>query len=401
MSNRAGTIVHYGSEKLQAFELTKLDVLGKSESFLEQILEQHPGLLLLENRRTNIQRPFRVFRQLSLPTPSGRTVYPDIAMLTASGHIVVVEVKLGSNPELRNRSVIAQVIEYCAAISELDDEQVHFAFDPEQSCPDWHSFIAASFAGESNLGELAGVLRGRMRNGEINIVIACDSVPEGLNETIRGLTTVSPLSFELTVVEIAPYVNGQSQELMFIPSLALNTEIVARTTVRVAYETNSPRPKVRVEADSVAAILENLQDARSSRRWSVSEVEEAFRRDGSALEIQLFEFCRDESVRGQCVSFAEKKTPTCGFTLDFPVNGNFEPKMAFYVPLGYPGLSLMLSQIRQSLPQELTFEFQQNLATLFGPALQLSAPMPTIRHVDLEGKTAEFFELMRWLKSKL
>ena len=72
-------------------------------------LSGHLQLLGLDSRRSGIHGPYVPFLELPLPTPTGRLIYPDIIFLTGSGHIVIVEVKLSVNPELKERHVIAQM----------------------------------------------------------------------------------------------------------------------------------------------------------------------------------------------------------------------------------------------------------------------------------------------------
>ena len=98
------------------WEPTSLDQLGKLEDYLETALSRTPELLCLETKRTGIYGPFAVFNQLALDTPQGRTVYPDITLLAASGDVVIVEVKRFANPESKDRSVIAQVIDYVSSL---------------------------------------------------------------------------------------------------------------------------------------------------------------------------------------------------------------------------------------------------------------------------------------------
>ncbi len=98
------TIAVQGPEGAVAlWEPATLRQLGKDEAYLEAALSATPQLLCLESKRTGIYGPFAVFNQVELETPQGRTIYPDIALLAASGDVVIVEVKLFDNPELRDR----------------------------------------------------------------------------------------------------------------------------------------------------------------------------------------------------------------------------------------------------------------------------------------------------------
>jgi hypothetical protein len=108
--------------KTTLWQPTTLRQLGKQEDFLEAALSRTPELLGLESRRTGIYGPFAIFNQLQLGNPQGRTISPDIALLAASGDVVIVEVKLFGNPELGDRRVIAQAIDYVASLSALDEQ---------------------------------------------------------------------------------------------------------------------------------------------------------------------------------------------------------------------------------------------------------------------------------------
>lgn len=89
----------------------------KSEGELEDILQEHPQLL-----NETGERPWAlVSRQLNIPDCG----IADLVFVDESGVPVIVEVKLGRNPQSR-REVIAQVFDYASALSawtvdELDD----------------------------------------------------------------------------------------------------------------------------------------------------------------------------------------------------------------------------------------------------------------------------------------
>ena len=79
---------------------TTLAELEKSEEFFENVLGESPGLLNLDSRRSGIHGPYKILRQLPLNTPFGRTIYPDIVLVSNSGHIIVVEVKTQRESEM-------------------------------------------------------------------------------------------------------------------------------------------------------------------------------------------------------------------------------------------------------------------------------------------------------------
>ncbi|MEK6237834.1 MAG: hypothetical protein N2C14_24250 [Planctomycetales bacterium] len=174
--------------------------MGKYEEFLEDALANSPELLLLESRRTGVSGPFKIFRQVSMQTPSGRGILPDIVILAASGHVIVVEVKRYVNPELKDRAVIAQIIDYASSFAALTEQQCLQLFGTKEDAT-WTDAVDAMFPGDEAPDELAEVLFLRMQRGELNLVIACDKIPPGLPDVVAGITSQNALGFELDLLE--------------------------------------------------------------------------------------------------------------------------------------------------------------------------------------------------------
>jgi len=239
---------------------TTLDKLSKSEEFLETALSDSPDLLGLTSRRSGIYGPFKIFRQVSMQTPSERRIYPDIVIIAASGHVIVIEVKLYVNPELRDRAVIAQIIDYASSFGTLTDQDCVdlFGTDCKQTWPDC---VAQMFPGDASPEELANVLRDRMQQGELNLVIACDKVPAGLPDVVSGIASQSTLGFDLDLVEVIPYVKevNETAEILFVPTTRLETQIVSRTAVTVQYCEGDTQPTTQVQTTSLEDIEENLK----------------------------------------------------------------------------------------------------------------------------------------------
>src|SRR5687768_13211375 len=110
---------------------TTLRALGKSEDFLQEVLAQHPELLGLDTLANGIRPPFATFREVQLETPLGRLVPADVVLLSQSGHLVIVEAKLADNPELTDRQVIAQVLDYATALTGYDADTLATPFGAE------------------------------------------------------------------------------------------------------------------------------------------------------------------------------------------------------------------------------------------------------------------------------
>ncbi|MCK9463062.1 MAG: hypothetical protein M0R80_25850 [Proteobacteria bacterium] len=248
----------------QRWRPTTLSAEGKDEKFLERLIAERPELLGLESRSTGIYGPFVPFSQLAFVTPQGRNIRPDLVFLTASGHAVIVEVKRYDNPELRERHVIAQVVDYAASFAALKPEELLRLFQPSAgAAASWPTLAELLFPEEADPQELAQTLLHRFRNGEIHLVIACDREPTGLRELVEGVASQSALSFGFSVVEVRPYVSDDKKNgILFFQSTAVETEIVARTAVTVTIERGAPEPGVTVTVDSPKKVEQAVEKAR-------------------------------------------------------------------------------------------------------------------------------------------
>jgi len=300
-----------------------LDQIGKYEADLEAALSETPELLCLETKRTGIYTPFAVFNQLALPTPMGREIYPDITLLTASGDVVIVEVKLFANPEMRNRSVIAQIIDYVSSISALDEQGMARLFSGGKDA-DWAAFVREHFPDEEDAGELAAELLANAAAGDVHIVIACDKAPQGAYDLARSVSAQSHLGFSLDVLEVTPFVpaDGPTDRIMYVPNVRLSTEIVARTAVSVSVQPGTQQPVVNVETTSVEDIEENLASAAKGRArqtrgrpWTDQEIEDVFMASDDPTVRDLFLFAKAEGFQGRFQSGGPKVSPAFGFYL--------------------------------------------------------------------------------------
>jgi hypothetical protein len=251
--------------KHRRLQPTTLAQLGKSEEFLESVIADAPDLLGLESRETGVYGPFVPYRQIEFATPQGRAIRPDIVLLAASGHPIIVEVKLTGNAELNDRRVIAQVVDYASSFAALDEDRLWRLFlNDGRNAGSWPELIEKLFPDEDDPEELARTLMRRFKDGEINLVVATDRAPTGLREMVEAVTSQSALAFDFTVAEIRPHVDDRAKdEVVFLPNLRVETEIVARTAVTVIFEEGTPKPGVAVNVVSVQDVEKEVRKVRS------------------------------------------------------------------------------------------------------------------------------------------
>jgi hypothetical protein len=243
------------------------------EAFLEKMIADKPDLLGVgdANDTSDIEGPFCAFSQLKLKALNGRMIYPDLVMLWQSGHVVVVEVKLSDNPELRDRQVVAQLLEYAACLAQHSEQSLFEFFNAQASgATSWAGFIEKCFPKSNDPERLAGRLLDKFRSSKLHLIIACDEAPVGLRELVRGVVGQSALGeYEFRVVEIAPFVSTEGQEgVVFLPYTSLETEIVARSAVTVSIGPGQPALRVNVDVTPLDEVTDRIQSSRRRKNWT-------------------------------------------------------------------------------------------------------------------------------------
>lgn len=343
---------------IEAWKPTTLRALGKNEKFLEELLAKSPELLGFEPYRTGIRGPFQVFQQVTLETPQGREVFPDIVMLSQSGHVVIVEVKLGDNDELRDRRVIAQVVEYAASFAGLEEGDLNELFGGKKS---WGERVAELFPGADDPNALAAEFLRKFSAGEVHLFIACDVAPEGLREMLAGVTSQHALGgYEVRVTELVPHTSSRPDGgVLLLPATPVRTDIIARTAVTISYEQGQPRPGVAVAVTSQEEILENLKGIEKQRTSRppkeafgavIQAYESLAERLAARLGVASLKMC------GNAPNFRQVRVPGWpgpmhyemmdqkgGFSLDLHLESDGVVKMR-------PFLETLPARLRESLP---------------------------------------------------
>ena len=405
MTSRSA-ITRWNSGGLQdTWTPTTLDAIKKSEDFFENVLVESVELLGLETRRSGISGPFQIYTQLSLNRTSSGTIYPDITILAASGHVIVVEVKRHGNSELRDRAVISQIIDYASSFAALDEDQVLDLFRRNHQVDVWGQLIAELFPNQPDTDELAELLLNRIQQGALNLVIACDKVPPGLPDIVKGVASQSTLGFDLDLVEVVPYVRQENEsEIVFIPSTKLATEIVARTAVTVTYRHGDDQPSTIVETSSVEDIEETIRGISQNsdkRMWTSQEVVDAFREEGDPTAIELLEFATEHSAGGIFVSPGRKKDATLSFYVEVrQQDGSPRKRCIVGATIGYDCVYIYLTHIREISTPDTHQQFLQRLHQIFGNDVNTQAHTPGISLISLGKHLEEFKELILWFTSK-
>ncbi len=407
--NRAPAVVRWTAQGTQKLEPSTLSRLGHNEEFLENVLALHPELLGIQNRRTGIYGPFAAVQQVPLPTPAGRVIYPDVVLLSASGHFIVVEVKLEKNEELKDRRVIAQIIDYAASFSALNDEQLLCALKKSSGSEGgWSDYVAGLFPTETELEELADRLRENIASGAINLVIACDRVPPGLPEIVAGIASQQTTAFDLDLVELLPFVEAYPQgpeEILFVPTHRLSTEIIGRTSVTVTYEAGTTRPEVAVDADTPGEIEQRKKQVTASpspsRVWPPEEVEAVFRDEADPKTLRLLEFAKEHSADGKFVSEAVKSNATFGFYIDGRKDdGQPARYMFFWHTHGWDSVKLYVKMMGFLVDEDVLQQLVDKLSECFGEHFDPEKKEPFVPLAAVHERLDDFLQIVLWFREQ-
>jgi hypothetical protein len=131
MGRRDGSPIWLGGAGSRGVTLSRIALKsGSAESYneewLQTLLDEHPEVLPLEQIEPGFGTPISLCRERPLDFGAGRTGALDNLFATETGGLVLVETKLWRNPEAR-RTVVAQAMEYAAAVFRLGYEELESA----------------------------------------------------------------------------------------------------------------------------------------------------------------------------------------------------------------------------------------------------------------------------------
>lgn len=161
-----------------------------------------------------------------VPTAAG---FIDNLLMTANGHIAIVEVKLFRNPEAR-RQVIAQALDYAATLFGMDYTAFETAVLKASDLRIPKASLYHQFADNPALEEpdFIDAVSANLKRGRILILIAGDGIKAELRGLVEQLDAFAQMRFTLALVEMAVY-DIPGGGFLVRPSTLLKTQFVTRT----------------------------------------------------------------------------------------------------------------------------------------------------------------------------
>jgi len=203
---------------------------GRDEAWLRDLLAAHPNLLPIDE----VDSSFAPLAPLctEMRTEAGPV---DVALISPTGRLTLVECKLWRNPEAR-RKVVAQILDYARAISRWTyadlQRQVAAASGRKGNVP----FEAAkALAPDLDEAVFVDATARALREGRFLLLIAGDGIREGVSGITDLITRNAALGFSFGLIEVALYGFGEDG-LIIQPRVVAKTETIERLFVRVISE---------------------------------------------------------------------------------------------------------------------------------------------------------------------
>ena len=210
-----------------ALERIRLGGGLKDENWLQTKLHEFPSCLPINEIEPALGVLIPVCMELA--TPHG---YIDNLFLTPSGDIVLVEVKLWRNPEMR-RKVVAQALDYAAWLFSMDYEGLSRVVLDNKSVKTSSASSLYEMANHpERLDEAAFVdaVNRNLAKGRALILVVGDGIRSETRQLMSLLEDYGNLQFTFALIELAIFSRpDRSDEHLICPRVLAKTEMLRRT----------------------------------------------------------------------------------------------------------------------------------------------------------------------------
>ena len=215
------------SNKYEKLNRVLLSQENLDEGWLQNLLAKHPSVLPTADVDPIYAPLFLIGREI--PTENGRI---DNLYVTPSGHLVIVETKLWSNPEAR-RAVVGQILEYAKAVKNWDYEKVNEAYKAYNKTKNnlFDALVASGHKDASDQIEFVDVLTKNIRKARFLLMIVGDGIRENVEELLEHTGNMIDMHHNIALCELEIYKIGTSK--IVIPHLTAHTQVVTRGVISI------------------------------------------------------------------------------------------------------------------------------------------------------------------------
>lgn len=231
-----------------------------NESYIQKLIYENPQVLPIAKIEPIYDSCVSLCREMPL-----KTGYVDDIYVNDAGYITIVECKLWKNPQAR-REVVAQIIDYAQALSEMDyetfEKKILFARGGEEK-----TLFEIVNNEENTIDEkdFVDAVSRNLKAGRFLLLIVGDGIQENAENLIRFLNDYSKMSFTLSMVELNMY--STSNGILAIPNVLLKTteikRIVYQTQNELSNSIEEERPTTATETEFFNRLEKNVGKEKS------------------------------------------------------------------------------------------------------------------------------------------
>lgn len=200
-----------------------------TESWLQNLIHNNPDLLPVSAFEASFETLIPIAREL--PTSVGPL---DNLFVTPDGDLVLVECKLWRNPEAR-RKVIAQIIDYAAAISEWSYQDLMDSLNRKNNTNVENPLYDLAKDHPDILEESLFVdnISRNLRLGRHLLLVVGDGIREDIERMTNFLQQRTGLHFTLGLLEMGIYKIPDDNNILVIPNILLKTTLIERGVITI------------------------------------------------------------------------------------------------------------------------------------------------------------------------
>lgn len=196
------------------------------ESWLQALIHNHPAILPVSDIEPGFSDLIAVAREV----PCGHG-YIDNLYLTPSGDIVLVETKLWRNSQMR-REVVAQVLDYVAALSRMGYEAFEAAVARGQQGPTRLYDLVCDSPEALEEAEFIDAVSFNLRRGRMLAIVLGDGIRTETETLSDLLQSHAGAHFTFALVELAAW-QSPTGDILVVPSTLAKTVMIERGIVRI------------------------------------------------------------------------------------------------------------------------------------------------------------------------
>lgn len=214
-----------GNQTLSHLQRISLDKPPYDEDWLQNLIDQNPGLVPAGEIESSFDDIIPVVREL--PLPSG---YLDNLYITPDGHPVLVEVKLWKNQEAR-RKVVAQILEYAKDFAGLKYEQLNDEIRKLRKKETWggnplHEIVSKQTPAPLDEAVFIDRVSRNMREGRFLLLILGDGIREDM-ENLANYLMHHSLRYAFGIIQIRLYTLPDGS-ILALPDVMAKTQTIER-----------------------------------------------------------------------------------------------------------------------------------------------------------------------------